>query len=47
MPIEWEEVGEGLDPKAFNVTTVPDLLAARKKDPWSDIGRVRQLLPSP
>ena len=46
MPVEWEAVGEELDPQAFDVTTVPDLLAARVKDPWAEMNGVRQRLPS-
>ncbi|HEX2726285.1 MAG TPA: non-homologous end-joining DNA ligase [Beijerinckiaceae bacterium] len=40
-PIAWDELSPNLDPAAFNVTTVP----RRRKDPWADIGKVRQRLP--
>ena len=35
MPLDWSEVKRGLDPAAFNVRTVPALLARRRKDPWA------------
>jgi bifunctional non-homologous end joining protein LigD len=41
MPIAWEEVTPDLDPKAFNLRTVPAHIA-NTPDPWADIGRVRQ-----
>ena len=44
LPIEWDEVVPGLDPKAFNLRTVPGLIA-KKPDPWADIFDVRQPLP--
>jgi DNA primase len=47
MPIEWKAVGERLDPTAFSVMTVPELLAGRGSDPWAQINRLRQRLPSP
>jgi bifunctional non-homologous end joining protein LigD len=34
MPISWEEVKPGLDPKAYTTATVPDLLS--QPDPWAD-----------
>jgi bifunctional non-homologous end joining protein LigD len=44
-PLEWEEVTPGLDPKKFNVETVPKRIRSIRRDPWADIGRVRQHLP--
>ena len=41
MPVEWETLEQGLDPKRYDVITVPDLLA-REGDPWHDIGRASQ-----
>lgn len=43
LPIEWDEVAPGLDPKAFNLRTVPDLIADRP-DPWAEIFDVHQSL---
>ncbi|HEX8655473.1 MAG TPA: non-homologous end-joining DNA ligase [Allosphingosinicella sp.] len=46
-PLDWEEVTEDLDPRRFDVATVPERLRARGRDPWSQIGAVRQRLPDP
>jgi bifunctional non-homologous end joining protein LigD len=45
-PLGWEEVAETLNPAAFSVATVPERLARRGRDPWADIGEIRQRLPS-
>jgi bifunctional non-homologous end joining protein LigD len=45
MPLDWDEVTEDLDPRRFDVTTVPERLRALGRDPWSKIGAVRQNLP--
>lgn len=37
MPLKWTQVRKGLDPKAFNVLTVPALIA--KTDPWADYAK--------
>jgi len=44
-PLDWDEVADALDPRAFDVTTVPERLRARGRDPWAEIGAVRQRLP--
>jgi DNA ligase D len=44
MPISWEELSPSLDPAWFNIETVPGRLQGRK-DPWAEIGKVRQRLP--
>jgi bifunctional non-homologous end joining protein LigD len=36
MPIEWEQLAEGVDPKQFTTATVPAYLAGRERDPWAD-----------
>jgi bifunctional non-homologous end joining protein LigD len=46
-PLDWDEVADALDPRAFDVTTVPERLRARGRDPWAEIGAVRQRLPDP
>lgn len=43
-PVEWDEL-DGLDPAAFDVCSVPGRLASIKKDPWAEIGTIRQRLP--
>jgi bifunctional non-homologous end joining protein LigD len=45
-PLEWQEVGNDLDPKAFTVDTVPKRLAGLKRDPWAEMDGVRQRLPT-
>jgi bifunctional non-homologous end joining protein LigD len=44
LPLDWAEVAPGLDPTAYNVRTVPSLIAGRA-DPWAEISKVRQRLP--
>jgi bifunctional non-homologous end joining protein LigD len=44
MPVEWNDLDEKLDPKQFNVETVPARIASIK-DPWKGIFDVRQRLP--
>ncbi len=46
MPIEWEELGRPLDPAAFTIKTAPARIA-RRADPWKEMDRVRQRLPTP
>jgi len=38
----WEEVENGVRPVGFTVATVPERLAGLKKDPWAEIGKLRQ-----
>jgi len=44
MPIAWEEL-KSVDPRGFDVRTVPALLAGRRVDPWADLRTTKQLLP--
>lgn len=46
MPLSWDELVPGLDPMAFTERTVPAIVAARKADPWAEIGRIKQRLPA-
>jgi bifunctional non-homologous end joining protein LigD len=41
-PVAWEELKKGFDPRAFDVTTVPALLAKRPRDPWADLLTTKQ-----
>lgn len=45
VPVEWDEVTDGLDPKTFTIDSVPKRLAERG-DPWAGIGDIRQSLPA-
>ena len=44
-PVAWEELGPRLVPNKFTLLNVGKRLAALKRDPWVDIGKVRQKLP--
>jgi bifunctional non-homologous end joining protein LigD len=44
-PLDWSEVTEKLDPRAFTIGTVPARLAAGG-DPWSELLTLRQALPA-
>ena len=44
-PIEWDEVDDGLDPRAFTVATVPARVRGLRREPWSEMELVRQRLP--
>jgi bifunctional non-homologous end joining protein LigD len=43
MPIEWEDVKSGLDPRSFTVRSAPALLSKMK--PWKDYARAAVPLP--
>lgn len=40
MPLRWDQVATGLDPREFNVRTVPALLS--RPDPWAGFFDVQQ-----
>jgi bifunctional non-homologous end joining protein LigD len=41
-PVRWEDLSPSLDPNAFTITTVPKLLARRRKDPWTELAALKQ-----
>jgi bifunctional non-homologous end joining protein LigD len=41
-PLFWEEVEKSVRPEGFTVATVPQRLAALDRDPWAEIGKLRQ-----
>lgn len=45
-PIDWRELSASLDPRAFNVRTVPARLSRRRRDPWQEMDALRQALPN-
>jgi bifunctional non-homologous end joining protein LigD len=45
-PIEWSELGTVKAANQFTVTNLIQRLSRQKKDPWADIGRTKQSLPS-
>jgi bifunctional non-homologous end joining protein LigD len=44
-PVAWEELSADLKPNGFTVENLRKRLAALKKDPWADLGKVDQVLP--
>jgi bifunctional non-homologous end joining protein LigD len=42
LPLSWNELTPDLDPQAFTVATVPELVRRREADPWSAMTAVRQ-----
>jgi bifunctional non-homologous end joining protein LigD len=44
-PIEWSELGRLKTANQFTVLNLPARLKRLRKDPWADIGRLRQTLP--
>jgi bifunctional non-homologous end joining protein LigD len=42
MPVRWEELERGFKPARYDLKTVPQLLRARRGDPWAKIGEVKQ-----
>ena len=44
MPVDWKDL-RGLDPKEFNVRSVPKWIAKRRRDPWRDFLDKPQRLP--
>jgi bifunctional non-homologous end joining protein LigD len=45
VPVDWDELGPKLTPDKFTVLNIGKRLASLKKDPWADIGKVKQKLP--
>jgi len=45
-PLAWEELTPKLDPRAFDINTVPKRLAKLKSDSWDGIAKLAQKLPS-
>jgi bifunctional non-homologous end joining protein LigD len=44
-PVAWDELTESLNPAEFTIATVPERLQRIKKDPWAEMGALRQKLP--
>jgi DNA ligase D len=44
-PVAWDELTELLNPAEFTIATVPQRLLRIGKDPWAEIGALRQKLP--
>ncbi len=46
VPLSWEELGSQKAPNLFTVQNLPKRLARSRKDPWAQIGRLKQRLPA-
>ena len=46
MPLSWKTLGPRILASDFNVATVPDHLARRKKDPWAKMAKLHQTIPA-
>ena len=46
LELHWDDLGEALDPFAFTLATVPSRLAGLPADPWADMLKLDQPLPS-
>ena len=45
-PVHWDELGPHLAPDKFTVLNMARRLSALKRDPWADIGKMKQKLPT-
>jgi bifunctional non-homologous end joining protein LigD len=45
-PIAWEELTPDLKPNGFTVENLDERLAKLRNDPWADIGKIDQVLPT-
>jgi bifunctional non-homologous end joining protein LigD len=45
-PLAWDELTPKLDPKVFDINSVPKRLAKLKSDPWEGIAKLAQKLPA-
>ena len=43
-PLSWSELKPSLNPKAFDIRTVPERLAKLKSDPWAEVFTLKQNL---
>jgi bifunctional non-homologous end joining protein LigD len=44
-PLSWEEAGSLSAPNTYTVLNLPNRLDRLRRDPWADIGRIKQRLP--
>jgi bifunctional non-homologous end joining protein LigD len=45
VPVTWQELGRTTAGDQYTVLNLMKRLTGRKRDPWQDIGRLRQKLP--
>ena len=46
-PLTWEELGSQTGADRYTVLNLPQRLARLRKDPWAEIGKLKQALPKP
>jgi len=44
-PLAWDELSPKLEPRLFDIASVPTRLQRLKQDPWSEMGQLHQSLP--
>ncbi len=44
MPIAWKDLNIKLDPKKYDIKTVPEILARQKSDPWKNFYTSKQVM---
>jgi bifunctional non-homologous end joining protein LigD len=45
-PLAWDELTAKLDPRVFDINSVPKRLVKLKSDPWAGIAKLAQKLPA-
>jgi len=45
VPVAWDELGPKLTPNKFTLLNIGRRLGGLKRDPWADLGKVKQRLP--
>jgi DNA ligase D-like protein (predicted polymerase) len=45
-PLAWEELSPKLQPRDFDIASVPKRLQRLKQDPWAEMTRLHQSLPA-
>jgi DNA ligase D len=45
-PLAWEELSPKLQPRDFDIASVPKRLQRLRQDPWAEMSRLRQSLPA-
>jgi bifunctional non-homologous end joining protein LigD len=45
MPVTWDELGRIKSANQYTLLNIDKRLRAMERDPWADIGRVKQKLP--
>jgi bifunctional non-homologous end joining protein LigD len=46
VPLSWQELGSLKAANAFTVLNIGNRLARLRRDPWREMGRIKQQLPA-